>query len=247
MARFSWKVTIALILVASSAVLCVLHVVLFGDTKTLLFYLLLDIAFVPVQVLLVTLIIERLLSEREKQAMMNKLNMVIGAFFSEVGRGLMVQMKNTCLNFEEMKERLSIDPRWARGEYRSAKAFVEGFECQFGFERSHLEELHSYLVSKRAFILGLLQNPNLLEHDRFTSLLWAVCHLTEELEARTGIEDLPASDLKHLEGDIRRAFGILVREWLSYMQHLRKDYPYIYSLAIRTNPVNPPPSPVVES
>jgi len=30
-------------------------------------------------------------------------------------------------------------------------------------------------------LLGLLGNPNLLEHDSFTDLLWAVFHLMEEL------------------------------------------------------------------
>jgi len=94
-------------------------------------------------------------------------------------------------------------------------------------------------------VLGLLQNPNLLEHDEFTDLLWAVCHLTEELEAREILRDLPRYDLKHLEGDIQRAFSLLVREWLSYMQHLRRHYPYIYSLSVRTNPFNPTANPVV--
>jgi len=44
-----------------------------------------DVAFVPIEVLLVTLIIHRLLSEREKRTRLEKLNMVIGAFFSEMG------------------------------------------------------------------------------------------------------------------------------------------------------------------
>ena len=245
MARLSWKVSIGLVLVLSSAFLCLLHILLFRDAKTLFFYLFLDIVFVPVQVLLVTVIIEKLLSEREKQAMMQKLNMVIGAFFSEVGRGLMVQMKGTCLNFEDLQAHLSIHPQWPKGSYRSAKAFVEHYVCRFGFERSHLNELHEYLVSKRPFVLALLQNPNLLDHDAFTSLLWAVCHLTEELDARTGVEFLPPSDVRHLEADIQRAFGMLVREWLTYMQHLRDNYPYIYSLAIRINPFNPQASPVI--
>jgi len=30
--------------------------------------------------------------------------------------------------------------------------------------------------------------------------------------------------------------GLLLVEWLSYMEHLQDDYPYLFSLAIRTNP-----------
>lgn len=38
---------------------------------------------------MVTVIIHRLLVEREKPAMLQKMNMVIGAFFSEVGTALL--------------------------------------------------------------------------------------------------------------------------------------------------------------
>ncbi|MBI5656126.1 MAG: hypothetical protein HZC44_04605, partial [Geobacter sp.] len=92
---------------------------------------------------------------------------------------------------------------------------------------------------RRQFMLGLMGNPNLLEHDEFTDLLWAVFHLIEELEARQNFIGLPEADLDHLSGDIRRAYVNLLRQWLVYMQHLKNDYPYLFSLAVRTNPLNP--------
>jgi len=36
-----------------------------------------------------------------------------------------------------------------------------------------------------------------------------------------------------------------VREWLAYVQHLKKNYPYMYSLSVRLNPFNPEASPVI--
>ena len=85
----------------------------------------------------------------------------------------------------------------------------------------------------------------MLEHDTFTDLLWAVCHLTEELECRKSPSSLPESDRQHLSNDIRRANSILIREWLSYMRHLQIEYPYMFSLAVRMNPFNPDASPIV--
>ena len=85
MVRPSWKMAIGLFLVGLSVLLGLVHIALFGEPRTLAFNLGVGIVFVPVQVLLVTLIIERLLNEREKQALIKKLNMVIGAFMSEVG------------------------------------------------------------------------------------------------------------------------------------------------------------------
>jgi hypothetical protein len=245
MVRFSWKMKVALILAVSSGLLSLLHVLTFHDAGTLFFYLALDLVFVPFQVLLVSIIIEQLLNEREKQAIMNKLNMVIGAFFSEVGSTLMRQMAQTCVDFPELQNHLSISMKWARSDFKTAMNFVEHLESRFDSEKFRLDRLRGILVAKRAFILGLLQNPNLLAHERFTDLLWAVCHLTEELEARNDLHALPSSDLKHLESDIQRAFGSLTKEWLCYMEHLKENYPYMYSLALRTNPFNPESSPIV--
>ncbi|MGC9196288.1 MAG: hypothetical protein ACP5IL_12655, partial [Syntrophobacteraceae bacterium] len=120
-------------------------------------------------------------------------------------------------------------------------------EHAFTFEpdKSQLETLKEFLIKKRDFVLSLFQNANLLEHDSFTDLLWALSHLTEELEARASLDLLPSSDLKHLGDDIQRAFMLLTREWIAYMRHLEENYPFIYSLSVRTNPFNPAANPVV--
>lgn len=245
MARISWKLKVGLTLTISFLVMVLFHILIFRDAHTLFFYLALDLVFVPIQVLLVTILIEHLMTEREKQAMMRKLNMVIGAFFSEVGSVLMRQMGEACIDFPELEKRLSIRGRWGSDEYRAARQFMGSYECRFNSHPTHMGQLRDFLVAKRSFVLGLLQNPNLLEHEDFTDLLWAICHLTEELEVRQDLGSLPVSDLNHLEGDTQRAFGILVREWLDYMQHLKVNYPYIYSLALRMNPFNPNASPIV--
>jgi hypothetical protein len=59
------------------------------------------------------------------------------------------------------------------------------------------------------------------------------------------VDSLSEADAAHLAGDIRRAYGLLVIEWLSYMRHLREDYPYLFSLAARMNPFDPEASPEV--
>ena len=107
------------------------------------------------------------------------------------------------------------------------------------------QELKVFLVGKRGFLLRLLENPNLLEHERFTELLWAVFHLVEELEYREDLANLPKTDLAHLEGDVLRVYRLLLTEYLFYLNHLKDDYPYLFSLAMRLNPFNPNASPVV--
>ena len=245
MVRPSWKMAIGLVLVGFSVLLGLAHIALFGDPRTLAFSLGVGIVFVPVQVLLVTLIIERLLNEREKQALIKKLNMVIGAFMSEVGAGLLRRVDAFCGEAPDLARHLAVTVDWGKGDYRKALRFAADYQAQLSADARQLGELRDYLLGRRPFILSLLQNPNLLEHDSFTDLLWAVCHLTEELEARQDFAKLPESDLQHLYGDIRRANGTLIREWLGYMQHLQHDYPYMFSLATRINPFTPAASAVV--
>jgi hypothetical protein len=55
------------------------------------------------------------------------------------------------------------------------------------------------------------------------------------------------ADYEHLSGDIKRAYIMLITEWVAYMKHLKGSYPYLFPLAVRTNPFNPAASPVVDS
>ncbi len=111
--------------------------------------------------------------------------------------------------------------------------------------RTDLENIRIDPQMHRDFMLRLIENPLLLEHESFTTLLLAVFHLTEELTIRSDLSGLPESDLLHLSSDIKRAYEILVNEWADYMNYLRKNYPYLFSLAMRTNPFDQLASPIV--
>jgi len=160
-------------------------------------------------------------------------------FFSEVGTGFLRDFSGFMDNYEELAARLRVDGSWTARDFRAAAAFLNGFDIRVDADSGDLANLKAFLREKRAFLLGLLENPNLLEHDEFSDLLWAIFHLTEELGARERLEGVPQTDLEHLSGDTRRVFGVLTQEWLRYMKHLKEDYPYLFSLAVRTNPMNP--------
>ena len=129
--------------------------------------------------------------------------------------------------------------------YKSIIRYLGEHDYRIDFEKTEWEGLKEFLVNKREFMLRLLENPNLLEHESFTDVLWAVFHLTEELEVRKCLDALPDADYKHLCGDMNRVYSQLARQWLGYMEHLKGSYPYLFSLALRTNPFNRTASPVV--
>ena len=244
MEKLKWQATLSAGLLALTIVLYMLHFWIFRDARHIFIYLLGDIAFLPVQVLFVTLIINRLLSSRERRIKLKKLNMVIGTFFSEVGGELLRQFLRFERNDAELKAAVLNDRRWADKDFKKLQSRLQGYGYEIDPGIGDWPELKAFLVARRDFLLSLLGNPNLLEHERFTDLLWAVFHLTDELVHRQDFAGLPPADLQHLAQDLRRAFHLLGLEWLAYMQHLMHNYPYLFSLAIRTNPFDPDASPI---
>jgi hypothetical protein len=242
----NWMLSVILLLVGASALTYFIHYLIFRDLHHIFIYMVGDIAFLFLDVLVVILFIERLLSRKEKMALMNKLNMVIGAFFSEVGLELLREFSFFVKNSENLEKKLEIKPEWNKKNFRRAIAEARSFSYDVNIDKSHLSKLRDFLISKRPFMLRLLENPNLLEHERFTDLLWAIFHLTEELSFRgIQLENLPESDYEHLAGDLKRAYSQITSEWISYTEHLKENYPFLYSLAARINPMKPTASAIV--
>lgn len=241
--RTSWLLPISLLLVAASAIVYGIHYFVFRDAYHIFYYMLLDIAFLFLNVLVVIIFIERLLARRERQAVFQKLNMVIGTFLSEVGLELLKRFSARVANAVVLKERLDVRPNWTRKDFQKATAAARGFSYELNIDPPSLLELKMFLAQKRDFLVRLLENPSLLEHDRFTDLLWAVFHLAEELSFREGnFEDLPPSDRLHLMDDAKRAYTHITMEWLAYTEHLKENYPFLFSLAVRINPLSANPS-----
>jgi len=244
MRKHGFLVAAAIILLATSVMLYLIHYLIFRDAHHIYIYLLGDFAFLPLQVLLVGLIIDRILSWREKQAMLTKMNMVVGVFFSEMGTRLLGELLPG-FDRSQIIAGLGVKPNWGAGDFRQATAFADSLKPQADGRAINLEALKDFLSHERDLVLRLLENPNLLEHERFTDMLWAVSHLAEELEARPQLQNLPKSDEAHIGADIGRAFGALAAQWLEYVQHLRSNYPYLYSLVLRTHPLQDHPSATV--
>jgi hypothetical protein len=245
MKHIKWQTILGISLVALSICIYFIQIEIFKNPKETFFLLFQDLAFVPISVLVVTLIIDQLLRIREKRALLKKMNMVIGAFFSEVGTTLLKSFANFDLHYDKIRRNLAITSDWSEQDFSNVSKQLREYDYEVYSKKGDLEDLKHFLLVKRDFLLGLLENPNLLEHESFTDALWAVFHLTEELASRADVRGLPDTDYNHLSGDIKRAYISLVSEWVIYMKHLKVDYPYLFSLAVRTNPFNPDASPEV--
>ncbi|MEW6659924.1 MAG: hypothetical protein AB1424_14795 [Thermodesulfobacteriota bacterium] len=239
MKLFSWKVWLGLSLLWVSAMVYGIHYLLFRDVNYMLRLFFAQLGFLPINVLIVTIIINQLLGVHAKRAKLAKLNMVIGAFFSEVGQDLLKSISSFTTGPDHFSSLIKNIDQWPDQGFASFRKALPGYDFDLRLEEVKLEFLQSFLADKRDFLLRLLENPNLLEHDAFSNLLLAVFHLAEELAQREELQHLSPGDQEHLTGDLQRVFILLIDSWLDYMEHLKNHYPYLFSLAVRTNPFDP--------
>lgn len=244
--RISWTAKLIVTLVAISGVCYGINYLVFRDVPFMLKLITLQIGFVPISVVLITVWLNRLISQRENKHRLQKLNIVISNFFIEVGTPLLDCLSAFDTNRDEISKSLSITITWSDQDFATAKNMLRDHNYVIASVPADLEALRILLNSKRSFLMLVLENPNLLEREEFTNLLSAIAHLTEELVRRIDLAKLGQADYDHIAVDIKRAYTLLLDVWLDYMKHIKHDYPYLYSLAVRINPFNPLAAPEVK-
>lgn len=208
----------------------------FHDVRETGFLFFQDLMFLPLQILLVTFILDKILQSREKRERLEQINIIISAFFSETGIDTIKLLNPFISQLPEIRTLLNMNPDWDDKEFDRTAKRMKNYPLSTLNASTALELLKSGLPPKKAYLLQMFSNPNLLEHNTFTDMLWALYHLIDELENRDDPNQLPETDVVHLSGDIVRAYSLLVYEWVYYMKHLKKRYPYLWSLAVRKNP-----------
>lgn len=225
---------LALIIAISSIGIYLIQILIFSRAQDTFFYILQDLAFIPIQVIIVTLVFNKLLNSRENQQKIKKINVIITTFFIEAGSEMIEQMSAFDANFNSFRQTITMKD--LSGSITLLKKRVREYDWAVDAGSADLSKLKRFLIDKKLFLLTMLENNNLMEHDSFTDMLWAIFHITDELQCRENLEDLPETDVDHLSIDILRAYKLLILEWLDYIGYLNNDYPYLFSLAVRKNP-----------
>ena len=243
-----WQVEIAVTLIVAAILVYAARWLLFPAEslhREMLRYLVDDVAFLFIQVLLVSMLLDGLMQRRNRETMLNKLNMIVGAFFSECGTDILGRIARLDAHLGEVRGDLVAGMSWTSKDYELAKRAFREHRPVIELSAGDLVELRERLDAEKAYLLSLLGNQALLEHETFTDLLWAVTHLAEELHVRDDFEALPPTDRAHLVGDVERAYTLLGVQWIEYLRHLQAQYPFLFSLAVRTNPLDPNASVIV--
>lgn len=234
--RIPWQIKLSALLILTSSLLYLTHYLIFHNTRHITIYLLGDLAFLPLEILFVSIIIHQVLNSREKKEKMHKLNMVIGAFFTETGSELMYKIAQLDINKSWLQQTFEHDKEWSVAELNKIEKQLKDHKCSLEYDGEKVKEIKDFLDSKRTFLLSLLSNQNLLDHNSFTALIWSVFHTTEELLRRKNLTRNSLEDQKHILADIQRGYKLIIIEWVAYIKHLHLDYPYLFKFELRANP-----------
>ena len=185
-------------------------------------------------------------NRREETIRQQKVDMVTGLFFSEMGNELLKHFIRFDPEVETLHKILKISPEWKSEDFSKADDLLKKHRLSINSYQGDIPALLKYLQNRADLLLRLIENPIIQEHENFTELLRALFHLRDELLNRNDLSELLESDCKHLEGDIKRVYKLLISEWLRYIRYLKKSYGYLFSLAIRINPFDPEATAVVK-
>lgn len=240
-AHKKWKIKFSILMVILIIIIYGSNYLVLGDGEHIISYVWTHLGFIPVDILIVAFLLDEIIEKKEKEAMLEKLDMLMSTFFSEVGNELIEQL-SSANKYKASTENLKSIKDWDEKDYDNKLTELKKSSLDFTAdippeERDEfLDNLRTMLSDKREFIINLINNPNLLEKEEFTELINAILHLDEELEHRKELSKVTDADFAHLNGDMQRVYNRLVYEWVYYLKYLYKNYPYMIALIIRTNP-----------
>lgn len=234
--RMKRRMPIAGWLLIGSFVIAVLQFLIFKDARNMAFYLLQDLLFLPLSLMFITLVLDNLIKRREKQEHLERSHILVSEFYSEFGIEILHDFNRDLRNLPEWKKAVCVQADWKEKDFEAAMKKVSHLDGDFDVSGAQLIALFEELGRHKTFIMTYFHTPTLGQHDEFMQMLWAVYHVWDELKSRDDLSNLPHKDLLHLQGDLLRAYRLLVKEWLRYMAQLRQAYPYLFSMASRKNP-----------
>ena len=220
-------------LIGLSAVLHLIHLLIFKDLHHLVIYLWGDIAFIPLEVFFITFVLDKFIEKREKDQLKEKANMMVGLFYQELGSALLTMLSRYDGTLDQKKT--EVQANWSEEDYDGLNKYLTAQKLHLNLEKADYAPFRLKIEEKLTLIMNMLTNQALHEHELFTESLMSVFHLLEELNQREG-RPISDQDRNHLKIDMERVYRNLAAGWVHYLVYLKEAYPYLYASAIRTNP-----------
>ncbi|MDU2491294.1 MAG: hypothetical protein E7D27_12030 [Clostridium celatum] len=222
-------------LVLLSVILHYIHVLIFKDVHHTMIFLVADIAFIPLEVFFTTIVIDKMIERREKEHLLEKLNMLIGLFYTELGTKLLFDIVKGDAHGVMANHRTITSDTWCDKSFAKLHEDILQYDYEINIDKINLKDIRKRLDNNKDLLINLISNGSLLEHETFTEMLMTIMHLKEELDTRY-CEDIEEYEIKHIEKDLMDVYKYLTIEWAEYMKYLSRNYPSLYCKALINNP-----------
>ena len=222
------RVVIALI--AISAAIYILQIAIFHDESTTAFYLLQDLAFMPVTIAIATLVVGEIINEHEKKERLEKTRMLTSSFFTGIGAYLLKEILRMTDKDAFLTEVVR-SGAYQSGTEKEILGRIQNAKLNVHLDGEGYTKTRQLIRENQTNILVIASNPLVIEHECFTEMLWGVFHLMDEFRLRGTWEELSKHDVDHFNQDFERVLRLLLMNWVGDVRYLKETYPDFYATA----------------
>ena len=111
--------------------------------------------------------LEIMLSIKERTHRNEKINMIVGAFFSEAGTELITYLSGFDQSLDKIRKQLIMNNDCSNKNFHLIRKKLKKYHYKINIDKSALPELRKFFIDRKDFLLRLLENPYILEHESF--------------------------------------------------------------------------------
>lgn len=225
-----------LLLLCASALLYAIHYLIFRDLHHLAIFGLHELAFVPLEVILVTLGLDQLVEKTHREEARSKVSIIETLYFNESGGTMLRYLTSFDPDAARLRELLQVTEDWHSSDFRQAIRQLKSYPFLLDLERIDFFGLHYHLSQRHEYYRSMLENPALTQSEAFTEMIMKIYLLWEELDGRTNLYQLPEKDRSYLAELLHEIYRELTEYWLDNVYNHSIHNRFRLHRAIESNP-----------
>ncbi|WP_054835427.1 hypothetical protein [Methanobrevibacter arboriphilus] len=153
--KINWKIKLGIILLLTSIAMYCFAFFALNEHEKVIFYLVIDFAFMPLDVLVVVLVVEGIINKKEKENILEKLDMIMSVFFSEFGTEFLSKFINISNKNEKINKLLKDLNVWSDKEFNNFLKDLKKTDLEINLDldidqrKEFLTDLKQLLVENR--------------------------------------------------------------------------------------------------
>ncbi len=225
-----------LLLLCASALLYAIHYLIFRDLHHLAIFGLHELAFVPLEVILVTLGLDQLVEKTHREEARSKVSIIETLYFNESGGTMLRYLTSFDPDAARLRELLQVTEDWHSSDFRQAIRQLKSYPFLLDLDRIDFFGLHYHLSQRHEYYRSMLENPALTQSEAFTEMIMKIYLLWEELDGRTNLYQLPEKDRNYLAELLHEIYRELTEYWLDNVYNHSIHNRFRLHRAIESNP-----------